>query len=52
MASQVPAEAVELWWPNGQGEQVLYDVNIDVLLPQTEAIIDQVSRGKGDHWTP
>jgi len=38
---QLPTDKVEFWWPNGRGEQVLYDVKLDVSLPTGERI-DQV----------
>ena len=41
----VPSKQVKLWWPNGLGDQPLYDVHID-LLDQSDAVDQsQVSVG-------
>ena len=35
---------MSLWWPNGRGEQVLYDVLLDVSVVQEDGQVQQVDQ--------
>ncbi|XP_044756107.1 beta-mannosidase [Coccinella septempunctata] len=59
---KVPQNAVKRWWPNGYGEQMMYDFNVSIFSPQgndtftrkigfrTVELVQDELKGNQDSW--